>query len=105
MVAEDDLWLRYRSDARRGSSGAPVFNDQWEMVALHHGGIPVRDHTGARLGVNGERWTPEMGEDAKAYTANEGARVSRIVRRLRAADLDTAARTLIDEALKQGANP
>ena len=105
MVAEDDLWLRYRSDARRGSSGAPVFNDQWEMVALHHGGLPVRDETGARLGLNGERWTPEMGEDAKAYTANEGARVSRIVRRLRAADLDPAARTLIDEALKQGANP
>jgi len=31
--------------------------------------------------------------------------VSRIVRRLRAADLGTAARTLIDQALKQGANP
>ena len=104
MVAEDDMWLRYRSDARRGSSGAPVFNDQWEMVALHHGGVPVRDRSGADLDLNGDRWTPDMGEAAKAYTANEGARVSRIVRRLRAAELDTAARKLIDEALGQGVN-
>jgi hypothetical protein len=74
------------------------------VVALHHGGIPVRDHSGADLDRNGDRWTPDMGEDAKAYTANEGARVSRIVRRLRQADLDPAARILIDEALKQGAN-
>ncbi|GAA0943718.1 trypsin-like serine peptidase [Virgisporangium aurantiacum] len=99
MVAEDDLWLRYRSDARRGSSGAPVFNDQWEMVALHHGGVPMRDESGADLDVNGARWTPDMGEETKAYTANEGARVSRIVRRLREAELADAARQLIDDAL------
>lgn len=24
LVAEDDLWLRYASDTRRGSSGAPA---------------------------------------------------------------------------------
>ena len=104
MVAEDELWLRYRSDARRGSSGAPVFNDQWEMVALHHGGIPLRDESGADLDRHGERWTPDMGEDTKAYTANEGARVSRIVRRLREADLGADARNLIDEALDEGVN-
>jgi len=104
MVAEDDRWLRYRSDARRGSSGAPVFNDQWEMVALHHGGIPVRDDSGADLDQNGERWAPEMGEDTKAYTANEGARVSRIVNRLREAELPAEARSLLDEALENGAN-
>jgi len=104
MVAEDDLWLRYRSDARRGSSGAPVFNDQWEMVALHHGGIPVRDESGADLDRNGERWAPGMGEDTKAYTANEGARVSRIVHRLREAELAAAARSLIDQALEMGAS-
>ena len=26
----------YRSDTEAGSSGAPVFNDAWELVALHH---------------------------------------------------------------------
>jgi V8-like Glu-specific endopeptidase len=104
MVAQDDLWLRYRSDARRGSSGAPVFNDQWEMVALHHGGIPVRDESGADLDQQGQRWTPDMGAENKAYSANEGARVSRIVHRLRAADLSAEARELIDQALDKGAN-
>jgi len=99
IVAEDDLWVRYTSDARRGSSGAPVFNDQWEMVALHHGGIPRRDADGVALNRAGEPWTRDMGEEAKAYTANEGARVSRIVRRLRDAVLDPPARALIDEAL------
>lgn len=104
MVAQDDLWLRYRSDARRGSSGAPVFNDQWEMVALHHGGIPVRDESGAHLDHHGQRWTPEMGPESKAYSANEGARVSRVVRRLRDAELPAEARKIIDEALDKGVN-
>jgi V8-like Glu-specific endopeptidase len=104
IVAEDDLWLRYTSDARRGSSGAPVFNDQWEMVALHHGGVPKRDAEGVALNRAGEPWTREMGEEAKAYAANEGARVSRIVHRLRDAGLDPAAKAMIDEALGSGGN-
>ncbi len=104
MVAEDELWLRYTSDARRGSSGAPVFNDQWEMVALHHGGVPMRDAQGARLDRAGRRWTPEMGEDTKAYVANEGARVSRIVRRLKDIPADAPTKALIDQALQAGAD-
>ncbi|GAA2009121.1 V8-like Glu-specific endopeptidase [Nakamurella flavida] len=84
MVAEDDLWLRYESDTRAGSSGAPVFNDQWEMVALHHGGVPRTDTDGHPLARTGQRWTPELGEDALDYLGNEGARVSRILRSLRA---------------------
>ncbi|MGY1706530.1 trypsin-like serine peptidase [Geodermatophilus sp. SYSU D00697] len=87
MVAEDDLWLRYESDTREGSSGAPVFNDQWEMVALHHGGISATDEEGFELTRDGRRWTEDLGEDALAYVGNEGARVSRIVRSLRAADV------------------
>jgi V8-like Glu-specific endopeptidase len=67
LVSEDDKWLRYTSDTRSGSSGSPVFNDQWEMVALHHGGIPDPKNLG----------------DIDASSANEGARVSRIVARLR----------------------
>ena len=83
LVDQDDDWLRYTSDTRRGSSGSPVFNDQWEMVALHHAGIPDPD-------------APRGGE---ASTANEGARVSRIVARLRSAELDPSTRALVDAAL------
>jgi V8-like Glu-specific endopeptidase len=95
MVAEDDLWLRYESDTRAGSSGAPVFNDQWEMVALHHGGVRATDDEGFELTRDGRRWTPEMGEDAVAYVGNEGARVSRIVRSLRGADVPPEQRRLL----------
>jgi V8-like Glu-specific endopeptidase len=95
MVAEDDLWLRYESDTRAGSSGAPVFNDQWEMVALHHGGVSATDDEGFELTRDGRRWTPDMGEDAVAYVGNEGARVSRILRSLRGADVPPEQRRLL----------
>lgn len=102
MVAEDELWLRYTSATLPGSSGAPVFNDQWEMVALHHGGVPMRDPHGVQLDRAGQPWTPGMGQEAKAYVANEGARVSRIVSRLQESPLGPLARALIDQALQAG---
>ncbi|MDQ1031640.1 V8-like Glu-specific endopeptidase [Streptomyces umbrinus] len=104
MVAQDELWLRYTSDTRKGSSGAPVFNDQWEMVALHRRGIKLLDASGAPLARSGERWTRDMGPDAAAYMGNEGARVSRIVKRLREAPLDAPMRGLIDAAIEAGAS-
>jgi V8-like Glu-specific endopeptidase len=30
--------LRYRAPTEQGSSGSPVFNQDWELVALHHAG-------------------------------------------------------------------
>lgn len=102
MVAEDDLWVRYESDTREGSSGSPVFNDQWEMIALHHGGVPATDGDGFELARTGERWTPEMGEDALSYIGNEGARVSRIVRSLRRMDLSPECRELAAAVLAGG---
>lgn len=33
---QDARVVRYESDTEAGSSGAPVFNDAWEPVALHH---------------------------------------------------------------------
>jgi V8-like Glu-specific endopeptidase len=104
LVAEDELWLRYLSDTRHGSSGAPVFNDQWEMVALHHGGVPQRDPRGRRLSLAGTPWTQDMGEDAVAYIGNEGARVSKIVGRLRDADLIESQRKFFEQEWAEGAH-
>lgn len=102
VVSRKDHWLRYTSDTRKGSSGSPVFNDQWEMVALHRRGFAAKKD-GQFLTRTGEIWTREMGEDAIHYLANEGLRVSRIVKRLREAraDLDPDMRALVDEALKK----
>jgi len=36
IVFQDSRVVHYRSDTETGSSGAPVFNDGWELVAIHH---------------------------------------------------------------------
>lgn len=34
----DERRVHYRAPTEPGSSGSPVFNDQWELIALHHAG-------------------------------------------------------------------
>ena len=53
-----DNFLHYRTDTSPGSSGSPVFNDQWEIVALHHSGVPKKDAQGRILTKDGYR-TPD----------------------------------------------
>ena len=61
--------LLYETDTEQGSSGAPVFNDLWELVALHHYGEPfVALDEGVTLS------NPAL---------NEGIRISAIVADLR----------------------
>jgi len=35
--------VQYLTDTLPGSSGSPVFNDRWEVVALHHSGGMLRE--------------------------------------------------------------
>lgn len=51
--------LFYQTDTERGSSGAPVFNIEWEVIALHHagkteedGGLIINAETGEKRGAN-----------------------------------------------------
>jgi len=39
LVAATETDLRYFTDTVGGSSGSPVFNDQWEAVGLHRGAV------------------------------------------------------------------
>ena len=52
-----DIGIRYTTDTEPGSSGSPVFNNEWDLVALHHAG-----------------WSEPNGE-----ATNEGIRISSIV--------------------------
>ncbi|XUL92736.1 trypsin-like serine peptidase [Streptomyces galilaeus] len=70
-------FLHYRTDTLPGNSGSPVFNDQWEVVALHHAGVPDPDGAG--------------------WIANEGARVSAILRHLAAAEPPPEQKALLAE--------
>ena len=45
LVARFGTVLHYFADTSPGSSGSPVFNDQWEVIALHHWGEPHREIT------------------------------------------------------------
>jgi V8-like Glu-specific endopeptidase len=38
VMAMNDYRVQYLTDTLPGSSGSPVFNTQWEVVALHHSG-------------------------------------------------------------------
>ncbi|MCP9784419.1 trypsin-like peptidase domain-containing protein [Cyanobium sp. WKJ7-Wakatipu] len=96
VVDELELFLHYRTDTDPGSSGSPVFNDQWEVVALHHSGVPKRNEQGQVVTSDGRLWQEWMGEQRIAWEANEGVRVSRLVRHIRNQPLPAAA-----EAMRQ----
>jgi endonuclease G, mitochondrial len=92
-----DEFLQYATDTEPGNSGSPVFNDQWEVVALHHAGVPRTDGDGNWLKADGTRWRPEDGEDAVEWVANEGIRVSVLLRHLAGAALTEPQRALLAE--------
>ncbi|GDY33280.1 DNA/RNA non-specific endonuclease [Gandjariella thermophila] len=73
-----DLFLHYETDTEPGSSGSPVFNDQWEIVALHHAGVPAPAHG-------------EMGG-----IVNEGVRVSQLLGFLRRQQFPPEQQALVD---------
>ncbi|MCP3380004.1 DNA/RNA non-specific endonuclease [Bradyrhizobium sp. CCGUVB4N] len=81
--------LLYETDTDHGSSGAAVFNDAWELVALHHFGEPFLE----RVDENGNRILANV---------NEGVRISAIYRHLsdRLGSLDGERRDLLRVALE-----
>ena len=51
--------LLYMTDTEKGSSGSPVFNNDWKVIALHHagkteqdGGLVIDPKTGEKRGAN-----------------------------------------------------
>lgn len=80
---QDVLW--YSTDTKPGSSGAPAFNNDWFVVALHHMGVELR-RNGIIQTVDGQDFDPRtMDERRKKWIANEGIRASRITQTLRGA--------------------
>lgn len=99
-------FLHYTTDTQRGSSGSPAFNQSWELIALHHAGVPeIRN--GRIWSTHGTPWDPEsMNDDEVSWAANEGARVSAIVGRLAAQRLpQPAQQALLAQLLRATADP
>ena len=98
-------FLHYKGDTEPGSSGSPVFNDEWEIVGLHHSGVPMVDDKGNMLDVNGKKWV--RGDDPLLihWIANEGVRVSQIVAHLETAKMEDHETRLLDQLLAAGEIP
>jgi endonuclease G len=92
-------FAQYCADTEPGSSGSPVFNDQWEVVALHHSGIPRTDPGGRFLKKDKQVWNQGDDPEDLDWVANEGIRVSVIVDFIRNAKLPDAMLPLRDELL------
>jgi endonuclease G, mitochondrial len=86
--------------------GAPVFNDQWELVGLQRMAIPRVDHKG-RLVTADE--VPAESKDEIAWEATEAVRLSAIIARLSELELDEDVRerlaSLIRPPAELGGNP
>ena len=64
-----DDFVHYLTDTEPGSSGSPVFNDQWVVVALHHSGVPDPNKKNAWIANEGIRISSISNYFAKKYNA------------------------------------
>lgn len=83
--------LVYRTDTAPGSSGAPCFNDQWQVVALHSRGVPETEPGTERVKLRNNTFVdrrdlariPGLRDTDIVWSSNLGVRVSRICAHLR----------------------
>ena len=68
LLAIAEKLLHYRSPTDPGSSGSPVFDEDWNLIGIHHAG---RDEM------------PRLDGEPGVYGANEGIRLSAIIDELR----------------------
>lgn len=72
LLDADETRLHYRTPTEGGSSGSPVFNGEWELIALHHAG---------------RKEMPRLHGKPGTYPANEGIWLDRVVASLRETNL------------------
>jgi endonuclease G len=75
----NELFIHYTTDTEPGSSGSPVLNDQWQVVAIHHKAIPKS--------LPGRAADGTLEFDKVEWIANEGVRVSAAIALLERARL------------------
>jgi hypothetical protein len=65
VLDADETYVHYRTPTKPGSSGSAMYNNAWQLVALHHAGSLELPRLNGKLGV---------------YPANEGIRIDVIQR-------------------------
>jgi hypothetical protein len=69
MLAISERRIHYRSPTDPGSSGSPVFDERWDLVAIHR---------------RGDKGIASLSESGKTYDANEGVPILTIVKAIAA---------------------
>lgn len=56
-------YLFYKADTEQGSSGSPVFNKNWEVIAIHHAGLLKKEggKGGMQINAQGDRASANRG--------------------------------------------
>jgi endonuclease G, mitochondrial len=103
LVQVNPSTLFYLSDSDEGASGSPAYNPVWELIALHHRAVP-RMQNGRVLLLNGSYWEEGMPTEDIDWLANEGVRISVIVRHLQSV-YDRAPHQLLQELLAESVDP
>lgn len=102
LVGIEGFFLHYRTDTRPGSSGSPVLNDQFQVAALHHAGVPARNSSGQLLKKDGSVFRRGVDDPRDLrWVANEGARISEIVSSVHASNLSSTEQALFDAAFNE----
>jgi endonuclease G, mitochondrial len=99
LNVEDARRIVYETDTESGASGAPVFNDRWEVVALHYTSVDAMDDQGRPIDRNGDPVTRDTPEHLRNWVANAGIRVSAIVADIEGRVYDANQQPLVEELL------
>ncbi|MBC8028510.1 MAG: protein kinase [Pyrinomonadaceae bacterium] len=115
VVRSLEHFIHYEADTQPGSSGSPVFNDQWQLAALHHSGVPDEERPGVYRLRNGDEWDSRRPlpyeEQLRMWArvnwlSNEGVRLNSIIADARSRlDGDAVRQALFNEAVQGIASP
>jgi endonuclease G, mitochondrial len=84
FVGIDHTMIFYETDTAQGSSGSPVFNDQWQVVGLHHKSVAKMTADGKNFLDKDDNIIPVVNDKIDAskvvWLKNEGIRISVILK-------------------------
>lgn len=88
FVDINETKIFYETDTAPGSSGSPVFNDQWQVVGLHHRSVPKMAADGVTYLDSDDNPIPvadgKIDASKIVWLKNEGIRISVILKHIEA---------------------